>query len=437
MVGFKIASIILPFVGFAFCGSIPARRGLEVRDPVPWPTSYIALGDSFAAGIGAGRYTNSRDPAVRRCKRFDGSYPVQARALFPHVDDAHFRFEACSGDVVASIDGQLERLSRNRAQVITLSISGNDFRFGNVVKKCVYNWKAGTDTRRDAQCMTALDEAQQIVSNGPVWESYKQKVNKILDDVAVPDQLNQRWAVLVITGYTKFFGEATENDACSSTRFRIPNLPIQGNLMRVNVRQRMNTLVENVNNRIYSDIVSINTNRIRFVNIDDHFEGHRFCEKGRVNDPVGANDPNIWFISLGTTLQESSFTPDSNSKLEQEWDEWAQGLDSKAGGGVAPGKLRETSCFHPKAAGHAETAKKIQQTVVEWGSQNGPSGTTPPSPPPLPCFRSNAENLPEGIVVSPGQNQAVGSGQVVDPNGLLYKIREGELRITGAIAFGY
>jgi hypothetical protein len=90
----------------------------------------VSSHSGFAAGIGAGKYFQPIDDEVTRCKRFDGSYPAQAKALMTMV--TAFDFVACSGDVISGLDGQHQKLGDKRADVVTLSISGNDFKFGMI-----------------------------------------------------------------------------------------------------------------------------------------------------------------------------------------------------------------------------------------------------------------------------------------------------------------
>jgi hypothetical protein len=194
-------------------------------------------------------------------------------------------------------------LNGQKAQLITLSISGNDFLFGNVMKKCMYHWSVG-DSRKDSECNQALAQASQVVNSDTIWALYREKVEKILRDVAIKDRFNMRWSVLVITGYAKFFAPASEGNDCSSYRFPIPIIGITGNLLRVKVWTQTNTLVDIVNRRISSEIIGIDTYKIKFVNIDEYFEGHRF--RGKKTD--GADDPDVWFISLQTTLEAVRIT---------------------------------------------------------------------------------------------------------------------------------
>ena len=91
-----------------------------------------AFGDSYSAGIGAGRfYQGSTDNRDHICARMTGSYPVHLQKMFnpePSLD-----FLSCSGDVLDDIDTQVASLSGKKVDLATLSISGNDFNFANVV----------------------------------------------------------------------------------------------------------------------------------------------------------------------------------------------------------------------------------------------------------------------------------------------------------------
>jgi|SRR5579862_3778182 len=98
------------------------------------PTSYAAFGDSFAAGIGAGKFlSSSADGMDNACARFDGSYPWQYFQFLEQHFGTFTDFFACSGDVLDGIDAQVAKLNGKKVDVMTLSISGNDFGFGNIV----------------------------------------------------------------------------------------------------------------------------------------------------------------------------------------------------------------------------------------------------------------------------------------------------------------
>jgi len=90
---------------------------------------YVALGDSYAAGLGAGR--NEDDPAG--CRRSPNAYgPLWAHEH--HV--ASFTFLACSGAVTTDlVERQLPHVDRSTT-LVSLSIGGNDAGFVPALVAC-------------------------------------------------------------------------------------------------------------------------------------------------------------------------------------------------------------------------------------------------------------------------------------------------------------
>jgi hypothetical protein len=112
------------------------KRQATTATALHLPTSFAALGDSYSAGIGSGKFlTSSADGSDNACARMDGSYPWQLFNLQPFEEKlpSFPDFFACSGDVMDNIDGQVAKLGGKKVDVITLSISGNDFGFSNIV----------------------------------------------------------------------------------------------------------------------------------------------------------------------------------------------------------------------------------------------------------------------------------------------------------------
>ncbi|KAI9786580.1 MAG: hypothetical protein M1839_006129 [Geoglossum umbratile] len=333
------------------------------------PSTYAALGDSFSAGIGAGKYSTTNDDGNgHRCKRFDGSYPQKVFEIAPlrSPTAANFFFRSCSGDVLDNIDAQITAVGNRKVDFVTLSISGNDFGFGDVVRKCVYAVKVvGRDSA--ALCQTALANAQTKINDATIWAKYNQKVTLIRDRLLNPN------FIIMITGYAKFFAAPVVGDACDNLSFlRIVGL---GALkMTAATRTSINSLVTQVNANIQSRVVTNFPGTVSFIDIDSHFENHRFCEAANAADPIGANDDNVWFNDLRTTLEESSFVG-SNSAEESGWQAWQTDLGTGAVG--LPGTLQQSSSFHPKKKGHYGTALKIAlallQSVAPTSIINGPN----------------------------------------------------------------
>ena len=106
--------------------------------------NYVALGDSYSSGTGAGDYGDSGS-----CKRSANSY-AQLWA------DAHsvnsFTFAACSGAVTSDVlNGQISSLSGD-TNFVTITIGGNDAGFSNVMIDCI--------TSSDQGCIDRVNEAK-------------------------------------------------------------------------------------------------------------------------------------------------------------------------------------------------------------------------------------------------------------------------------------
>ena len=89
--------------------------------------SYVALGDSYSAGVGAGGNSGS-------CAQSPDAYPALWARAHP---GASFTFAACSGATTADVlGGQLSALSPSTT-LVSLTVGGNDVGFSSVMKTCV------------------------------------------------------------------------------------------------------------------------------------------------------------------------------------------------------------------------------------------------------------------------------------------------------------
>ncbi|MEV4482318.1 SGNH/GDSL hydrolase family protein [Micromonospora coxensis] len=105
--------------------------------------NYVALGDSYSSGVGAGPYDLSG------CLRSQKSYaPLWAAANAV----TSFRFVACGGAVTSDvIDKQVSALSTSTT-LVTVTIGGNDAGFADVITSCRFG---STST-----CTAAVNEAK-------------------------------------------------------------------------------------------------------------------------------------------------------------------------------------------------------------------------------------------------------------------------------------
>ncbi len=106
---------------------------------------YVALGDSYASGVGADSYTSESGS----CMRSNNAYP----ALYnTNIKPASYRSVACSGATTADvINNQLSALS-STTTLVSVTIGGNDVGFSNIMSTCVL--------QGESQCIAAVQAAE-------------------------------------------------------------------------------------------------------------------------------------------------------------------------------------------------------------------------------------------------------------------------------------
>ncbi len=113
-------------------------------------TQLIALGDSYASGVG----TRSYDEGSGACQRSPYAYPV----LDAQRIGAALTFAACSGATTSSVlQNQIGSLS-SAATFVTVTVGGNDAQFTHVLTTCAQPWWS-------SDCDGAIDEAQAFITN--------------------------------------------------------------------------------------------------------------------------------------------------------------------------------------------------------------------------------------------------------------------------------
>lgn len=137
----RIASCASAFVVAAAC----AFAGPTTAPAAPGRAAlhYVALGDSYSAGVGAGSYLTSGTD----CKRSSLAYPV----LWAAAHAASFSFTACNGAGTSEVMAeQLGPLSP-RTDLVSISVGGSDSGYARVMATCVL---PGTTA-----CMSAIARA--------------------------------------------------------------------------------------------------------------------------------------------------------------------------------------------------------------------------------------------------------------------------------------
>lgn len=153
--------------------AVPAQAASTVR--------YVALGDSYASGVGAGSYTSESGT----CKRSTNAYPaLWAAAKAP----ASYKSVACSGATTTSVvNTQLSALATNTT-LVSITVGGNDVGFANIMTTCVLK---GT-----TECVAAVQAAQNKATT---------ELPGLLDKVYSGIKSRSPSAKVVVVGYPVFY----------------------------------------------------------------------------------------------------------------------------------------------------------------------------------------------------------------------------------------
>lgn len=146
---------------------------------------YVALGDSFASGVGATPYLATSGA----CKQSAESYPRTWARIKPEYT---LKDRTCSGATIADVRGnQLSALSKSTS-LVTITVGGNDSAFTETV----------------TACLTGTDDACVEAAFGSAWASR----------LIVPDKLQALYgeikakapnATVIVMGYPRLIDEGT------------------------------------------------------------------------------------------------------------------------------------------------------------------------------------------------------------------------------------
>jgi len=154
---------------------------------------YVALGDSYAAGQGAGPYLDA-------CFRSENAYSELADALKTVKVVTN---SACSGkttqDVVNTQLGQLNR----KTELVTITAGGNNLGFANIVTYCLTAASDPTNVAAGQACVTARTYAETLIGDGtgPLYSDVVAMIHSV--QAAAPN------AKIVVTGYPYLFDPLT------------------------------------------------------------------------------------------------------------------------------------------------------------------------------------------------------------------------------------
>ncbi|MFD7134465.1 SGNH/GDSL hydrolase family protein [Streptomyces sp. NPDC059894] len=184
-----IVSSLLLAAGAALTGATSAQ-GAQLAAT----GGYVALGDSYSSGVGAGSYDSSSGD----CKRSTKAFPYLWNAA--HAPSS-FAFTACSGARTGDVlSGQLSPLN-SATGLVSLTVGGNDAGFADVMTTCV--------TSSDSTCVSRINTARAYIDSTLPGQ---------LDSVYSAIRSKAPNARVVVIGYPRFYKLGTTCLGLSETK---------------------------------------------------------------------------------------------------------------------------------------------------------------------------------------------------------------------------
>jgi lysophospholipase L1-like esterase len=224
----------------AVTASLAALAAVSIATPASAQTAvrYVALGDSYSSGVGAGSYIGSSGS----CDRSTHAYPqLWAGAHAP----AAYTFAACSGATTGSvISGQLAALS-SATTLVSITVGGNDVGFSSVMETCVLS-STGT-------CVSAIDTAEaEMTSKLPA------ELNAVLAGIAA----EAPHARVVVLGYPDLY-DLSKSATCIG--------------LSTTDRKDLNAAADELDGQMHA---AASRHGDVFADVRGAFAGHEICDSG-------------------------------------------------------------------------------------------------------------------------------------------------------------
>ncbi|RYP50249.1 hypothetical protein DL768_004186 [Monosporascus sp. mg162] len=272
-------------------------------------TGFIALGDSYSAGIGTG-FEDKEDDCRLGLHAHPRLIASDLAASQGGPNATSFQFLSCTGATTADVlsggeASQIDAFNTSLpADFALLSLGGNDLGFFDIMNACVfrfYSFYSGT-------CEDELRHAREQIAGEGFGDRLELAITEILDRARWE---KKPWFFVTVTGYARFFNDMT--DGCDEMSFGVW---WWGPKLKKSLRLQMNALVFAVNAKIKSAVDRVNSkfakDKVLFVDYDSEFEGHRFCEENVIEPDYNRNDTFFFLVGgrdnarNGTQLKQST-----------------------------------------------------------------------------------------------------------------------------------
>lgn len=203
--------------------------------PAPRAPEYVALGDSYASGVGTRAYYD-RSGA---CQRSPHAYSVETAERL----GARLRFRACSGAKVMDVIDRLGVLDR-ATRYVSVQVGGNDAGFARVLAECAQPVWA-------QECRAAVRRARSFIN-----ERLPHRLARLYARIARRSPA----AAVVVVGYPRIFAD---EDCNAGTWFSRAD------------RERLNGTADLLNRRTSARARAAG---FAFANPTRAFLGHAICD---------------------------------------------------------------------------------------------------------------------------------------------------------------
>ena len=353
--------------------------------------SLAVLGDSWASGVAyssATAYDNNKDNCLRITEAY-GPQLEKNQTWLQQGTTLSFNFAACSGSRLVDIVKGRKQMSnlKSPTDVIVMTVGGNNAKFFDIASNCIYHQMESPtfsygnpyedDPDRSGLCAKSIDASKTYIEKDLATD-VKTTIEDMLMEQIVTDNPDVK---IYYTGYAEFFN--LDDDWCNTETFHAIPGPKDALLSHV-LRSDMNDLTVKMNNVIKSVTSQFAKQNVRYVSINEGFEGHRFCEKGSYHSNEYLSS-NVWFWNLSPPFRSSA-----NANTTTHFDDPAEFLAALTANGtttipssldlnralatpllVDDGQISATSNqggissgwrmrpFHPKLAGHLAIREAI------------------------------------------------------------------------------
>ena len=333
---------------------------------------YAAFGDSWASGVNHGppsealEYDFPDSDKVCRCRRVNEAYPV----LLASDNDTSWTqgkkidldFRACHGAFFNDVPDQVSRLNKTHPpDFATLMIGGNDGGFPDIIFNCLLQPDKGRDygpqyPNPEGECFKALQRANHTVHSSGFRDGILRSINAILTEPRVAANSDFK---LYVLGYAGLFNH--DDPACDNWSFSI--WPGKEQKLSTQLRREINGIID-TGRALYDHLINSETksNRVRYLDINDSFNGHRFCERTD-EGTQDAQNRRSWLYGLDwpecvpiATKQRRMSEMEAAFRLT--WPAFCR----KCGDWGQLGEVQRP--FHPKAAGHMAIKEMLKGILV-------------------------------------------------------------------------